>query len=111
MNNIVNFSEFSAVEESVNNMINEEMASLNEELVINEGEDLINEGLVKQIIGWLFLPQLTLLNVLRQFALKKIKIKRMLAQETNPAKKDKLKQELKKMKYEEGQIEIAHHER
>lgn len=105
MNNLINFSDFDKANEAVEIIVNEEIVRLNEELetLVLESEDyeLVNEGLVKQIIGWLFLPQLTLLNVLRQYTLKKIKIKRMLAQETDPAKKENLRQELKKMKYEE----------
>lgn len=104
MNNLINFSDFdnanNLVESNIDNEYNALLEEFNSEMIAEGLEDL-NEGLVKQILGWMFLPQLTLLNTLRQYALKKIKIKKMLAQETNPAKKEKLKQELKSMKYEE----------
>jgi len=72
-----------------------------ESILLEEEFTSLDEGLLKQVIGWVFLPGLSLMNVLRQLVLKKIKIKKMLANETNPKKKEKLKAQLKQMKFEE----------
>ena len=63
---------------------------------------ILEEGWLKQAVGYTFFLPLTLINILRQYTLKKIKIKKMLKNETDPAKKEKLKKELENISYEEA---------
>ena len=65
---------------------------------------LLEEGWLKQVLGYTFFLPLTLTNALYQLTMKKIKIKKMLKSETDPKKKEALQQELKGMKYEEVKI-------
>ena len=67
-----------------------------------ESYELIEEGWLKQALGYTLFMPLTLLNIVYQFTMKKIKIKKMLKNETDPKKKAKLKEELKGIKYEEA---------
>ena len=69
-----------------------------------EGYELLEEGWLKQVLGYTLFAPLTYTNLMYQLVMKKIKIKKMLKNETNPQKKEKLKQELKGMKYEEVKI-------
>ena len=87
----------------------EQFASENDESLIETeiilGEyNLLEEGWFKQVIGYTFFLPLTLTNVLYQLTKKKIKIKRMLKNETDPKKKEALRNELKGMKYEEVKV-------
>lgn len=67
-----------------------------------ENAEEINEGLVGQLIGWYFFTPFMLIRQGYRFLKKRQKIKKMLAAPNlTPAKKEKLKQELKKLKYEE----------
>ena len=85
-------------EDSVSIDTNEENATLLENYVILE------EGFLKQLVGYTFLLPITLANALRQLILKKIKIKKMLKNETDPKKKEQLKKELKGISYEETKV-------
>jgi len=102
MKRIKLFEEFIAHEEillTVNDIL--ESANNETRIQLEELTHSIDEGVVKQIIGWTLFPQISLLNVLYQFMRRRGKIKRMLAKETDPKKKEALRQELKTLKYEE----------
>jgi hypothetical protein len=94
MKTIKTFEEF--VTESINTNLD-----LLEADTIFEEYDLLEEGWLKQIIGYTFFLPITLLNGLRQIISKKIKIKRMMNKETDPKKLDALADELRGLKYEE----------
>jgi valyl-tRNA synthetase len=68
---------------------------------LHEEIEALEEGSVKQILGWVFFPAFSLVNVVYQLARKKKKIKAMIADETDPAKKQALKDKLEALKYEE----------
>ena len=67
----------------------------------SKATDSLSEGLLKQAIGYYFFFPLTVLRLAHQFLSKKMKIKKMVAKETDPKKKEALKKELKALKYEE----------
>jgi hypothetical protein len=95
MTKLKTYSEF------VNESKYKEDQDLLEANTIYEEYNLLEEGWLKQMFNYsLFLP-LTLLNILRQLLLKKIKVKRMLNKETDPKKQAALRAELKALKYEE----------
>ena len=79
---------------------NEELDLLEADMLYEEYH-LLEEGWLKQIIGYTFFLPLTLMNGLRQIVLKKIKIKKLIKKETDPKKLDALTAELKGLKYEE----------
>lgn len=68
---------------------------------IHEQIEALDEGSVKQILGWVFFSPLSLINVAYQLVQKQIKIKALIANETDPAKKKALKDKLQALKYEE----------
>jgi hypothetical protein len=76
----------------------------NEAENIFESYTLLEEGWLKQVIGYTFFLPLTMVNLLYQLTMKKIKVKKMLKNETNPKKKEALKQQLKGMKMEEVKV-------
>lgn len=96
---------------SFNQFLTESYYTQNEELLedINESDvdylletyTLLEEGWFKQIVGWTVLLPITLANTLRQLVMKKIKIKKMIEAEPDPAKKEKLRQSLRGISYEE----------
>lgn len=78
-----------------------ESSTFEEHDTLLEGYILLEEGWLKQSIGYSFFLPITLANVLRQYILKKLKIKKMLKNETDPKKKEILKKELENISYEE----------
>lgn len=68
---------------------------------IHEEIEALDEGSVKQILGWVFFPPLSLINVAYQLVQKQLKIKALIADETDPKKKKALKDKLQALKYEE----------
>jgi hypothetical protein len=105
MKNLMTFSQY--INESYNNESYElkqnDLSSIDSE-ILYESYFLLEEGWLKQTIGWTFLLPITLANTLRQLIMKKIKIKKMLKNETDPAKKKKLREELKGISYEEAKL-------
>ena len=99
MKHIKLFEEFVTSQENVDIII--ESASNEAKIQLDEFTYSVNEGVLKQIIGWTFFTPLTLLNVAYQFFRRRGKIKRMLAKEQDPKKKEALRQELETLKYEE----------
>lgn len=69
-----------------------------------ESYEILEEGWLKQALGYSFFLPLTLNNLMYQLLMKKIKVKKMLKNEKDPKKREALKQELKGMKYEEVKI-------
>ncbi len=63
--------------------------------------DNIEEGAIKQVLGWTLFTPLSIYRVIHQLVMKERKIKSMLKKEKDPKKRDKLRQELKNMKYEQ----------
>lgn len=82
-------------EEFVNEADDVNIETLHEEI------EALEEGSVKQILGWTFFPVFSLANVIFQITAKKKKIKGMIADETNPKKKQILKDKLEALSYEE----------
>ena len=68
---------------------------------LHEEIEALEEGSVKQILGWVFFPAISLVNVLYQLVQKQNKIKALIADETDPKKKQALKDKLQALKYEE----------
>ena len=68
---------------------------------LHEEIESLEEGSVKQILGWVFFPPLSLINVAYQLVQKQLKIKALIADETDPKKKQALKDKLQALKYEE----------
>jgi ATP-dependent exoDNAse (exonuclease V) beta subunit len=68
---------------------------------LHEEIEILDEGAVKQVLGWVFFPVFSLANVIFQITQKKKKIKGMIADETNPKKKQILKDKLEALSYEE----------
>lgn len=67
-----------------------------------ENSEELNEGLIGQVLGWVFVPYMMLIRQSYRFLKKKQKIKKMLANPNlTPEKKAKLKEQLKDLKYEE----------
>ena len=93
------FEEFVTSQKNVDTII--ESAFNETEIQLDELTYSVNEGLVKQALGWIFFPGFSLLNVAYQFFRRRSKIKKMMAAEQDPAKRDKLRQELETLKYEE----------
>jgi hypothetical protein len=93
---------FDFIEES-NEMVNNIVKSAFYEarLTINEQLSSLNEGVLKQIVGWTFFPAISVLNVAYQFFRRRSKIKKMIAKETDVKKKNALKKELETLNYEE----------
>lgn len=79
----------------------EEFNSSKRELDLVESIEALDEGSVKQVLGWVFFPVFSLANVIFQITQKKKKIKGMLANETDPKKKQVLKDQLEALSYEE----------
>ena len=103
MIHIKHFNQFvnESLEYDSNYSIDEDLSNIEAEILF-ESYFLLEEGWLKQAIGWSFFLPITLANTLRQLVMKKIKIKKMLKNETDPAKKQKLKDELKGISYEEA---------
>tara|TARA_B100000768_G_scaffold41832_1_gene40716 strand:- start:402 stop:854 length:453 start_codon:yes stop_codon:yes gene_type:complete len=72
-----------------------------EDLGLVESIEALNEGSVKQILGWTFFPVFSLATVIFQITQKKKKIKGMIADESDPKKKQLLKDKLEALSYEE----------
>jgi len=68
---------------------------------LHEEIEALDEGSVKQVLGWVFFWPFSLINVVYQLVMKQQKIKALIADETNPKKKQILKDKLKALKYEE----------
>tara|TARA_B110000971_G_scaffold210445_1_gene237659 strand:- start:418 stop:873 length:456 start_codon:yes stop_codon:yes gene_type:complete len=68
---------------------------------LHEEIEILEEGKVKQVLGWVFFPVFSLANVIFQITQKKKKIQGMLADETDPKKKQILKDKLEALSYEE----------
>ena len=68
---------------------------------LHEEIEALDEGSVKQVLGWVFFPAFSLATVIFQITQKKKKIKGMIADETNPKKKQILKDKLEALSYEE----------
>jgi hypothetical protein len=79
----------------------EEFNRSNRDLDLVESIEALEEGAVRQVLGWTFFPVFSLANVIFQITQKKKKIKGMLATETNPKKKQVLKDQLEALSYEE----------
>tara|TARA_B100000497_G_C7302782_1_gene205295 strand:+ start:81 stop:536 length:456 start_codon:yes stop_codon:yes gene_type:complete len=79
----------------------EEFNSSNGDLDLVESIEALDEGSVKQVLGWTFFPVFSLATVIFQITQKKKKIKGMIADETDPKKKQILKDKLEALSYEE----------
>jgi len=73
-----------------------EYVELEDELELNEGS-----GRWKNILGWIFFPLFSLINVAYQYTKKKKMIQAKIAGIEDPRKKEKLKAELEAITYEE----------
>ena len=82
-------------EEFVNEADDVNIETLYEEI------EALEEGTVKQIVGWVFYWPFSLINVVYQLVMKQQKIKGLIADETDPKKKQALKDKLQALKYEE----------
>lgn len=82
-------------EEFINESNDVDIETLHEEI------EALEEGTVKQIIGWAFYWPFSLVNVVYQLVMKQQKIKGLIADETDPKKKKALKDKLQALKYEE----------
>ena len=104
MKKIVTFEKFTAFNESLKNsndseydIIFTELDSIEESL-----ENKLNEGLIGQVLGWTFLPLLMLIRQGYRSWKKKKKIYKMLSNpKLSPEQKEKLREQLKGLKYEE----------
>jgi len=99
MKHIKLFEEFVTSQENIDVIV--ESASNEAKIQLDEFTYSVDEGALKQVIGWTFFPALSLMNVGYQLIRKKAKIKKMLDKESDPKKKEALKKELKTLKYEE----------
>ena len=79
----------------------EEFNNSHNELDLVESIEALDEGSVKQVLGWTFFPVFSLATVIFQITQKKKKIKGMIADETDPKKKQILKDKLEALSYEE----------
>ena len=82
-------------EEFINESNDVDIENLHEEI------EALEEGTVKQIVGWVIYWPFSLVNVIYQLIMKQQKIKGLIADETDPKKKQALKDKLQALKYEE----------
>jgi len=106
MKKIKLFEQYTKAISAISNIDESEYDNTIEELdVIIEGlenTEELNEGLIGQVLGWVFVPYMMLIRQGYRFLKKKQKIKKMLANPNlTPEKKAKLKEQLKDLKYEE----------
>jgi phosphoglycerate-specific signal transduction histidine kinase len=93
---------FDFIEEShqvVNDIL--ESAFYETNLMIDEQLSSLNEGLIRSTLAWTLFMPFTLFNVTTKFFKKKEKIKKMIAIEQDPKKKEALRKELETLNYEE----------
>jgi hypothetical protein len=106
MKKIKLFEEYSEVINVISNIDENQYNNTIEELNVTieglENVEELNEGVIGQVLGWVFIPYLMLIRQGYRFLKKKQKIKKMLANpKLSPEKKAKLKDQLKDLKYEE----------
>lgn len=106
MKKIKLFEQYTEIINTILNIDENEYDNTIEELdVIIEGLDNteeLNEGLVGQVLGWVFFAEFMIIRQGYRWLKKKQKIKKMLANPNlTPEQKAKLKEQLKNLKYEE----------
>ena len=79
----------------------EEFNNSHNELDLVESIEALDEGTVKQVLGWTFFGPISLAIVIFQITQKKKIIKGQLAEVTDPKKKQILKDKLEALSYEE----------
>lgn len=84
-------------EEFINEDNDVNLETIHEEIEL----EALEEGTATQIIGWIYFWPFALVNVVYQLVRKQQKIKGLIAHETDPKKKQALKDKLQALKYEE----------
>jgi hypothetical protein len=93
---LLNYDQFNEINESLEiDDFDITVQSITEEI------EKLDEGGLKQALGWTLFPILSRFNVWRQNAKKKTKIKKMLEKEKDPKKREALLKELSAMKFEQ----------
>jgi predicted esterase YcpF (UPF0227 family) len=106
MKKIKLFEQYTETISAISNIDENQYDNTIEELdIIIEGlenSEELNEGLVGQVLGWVFFAEFMIIRQGYRWLKKKQKIKKMLANpKLTPEKKAKLKEQLKDLKYEE----------